>query len=139
VGLVLSWPLLESVAVRARTRAEAANLELASARQQEIAQAIQSQLAAAQAVLEGSRKVAARTPTAVTAARAAERQATARYQAGLAPAIDLADAQRLLAQAEIEDSVARAEIWRGLLFLARAAGDLTPFLDQIRSGLTARE
>jgi outer membrane protein TolC len=132
-GLVLTWPVLETVAVRARTRAEAANIELASARQQEIAQAIQAQLGAAAATVDGARKVATRTPTAVTAARAAERQATARYQAGLAPAVDVADAQRLLAQAEIEDAVARAQIWRGLLYVARAAGDLGPFLEQVRA------
>jgi outer membrane protein len=139
VGLALTWPLLENVAVRARRRAEAANLELATARQQEIAQAIEAQLGTARAVLEGARKVAAGTPTAVTAARAAEKQATARYQAGLAAAVDVADAQRLLAQAEIQDAVARAEIWRGLLFLARAAGDLSPFLDEVRAAMARKE
>jgi outer membrane protein len=133
VGLVATWPVLELVAVRARSRAETANTEIASANQQEIAQAIQAQLGVAAAALEGARKVAAKTPTAVIAAGAAERQATARYQAGLAPVVDVADAQRLLAQAEIEDAVARAQIWRGLLFVARAAGDLGPFLDQVQA------
>jgi outer membrane protein TolC len=135
VGLVLTWPVLETVAARARTRAEEGNVELASARQQEIAQAIQAQLSTAAASLEGARKVATKTPVAVTAAQAAERQATARYKAGLAPAVDVADAQRLLAQAEIEDAVARAQIWRGLLYVARATGDLSPFLDQVQSAL----
>jgi outer membrane protein TolC len=139
VGLVLTWPVLETVAVHARTRAESANVDLASARQQEIGQAIQAQLGAAAAAVDGARKVARRTPTAVDAGRAAERQATARYQAGLTPAVDVADAQRLLAQAEIQDAVARAEIWRGLLLLARAAGDLTPFLDEVRRANPGKE
>jgi outer membrane protein TolC len=127
-GLVLTWPALERTAIRARARAEAAHVELATAREQEIAQAIAAQVQTARAILEGARRVAARAPTAVDAARAAERQASARYQAGLATAVDVAEAQRVLAQAEIEQVVARLGIWRGLLLLARATGDLTPFL-----------
>jgi hypothetical protein len=39
----------------------------------------------------------------------------------------------LLAQAEIDDAVARLEVRRALLLLARASGDLGPFLAQSRS------
>jgi outer membrane protein TolC len=55
-------------------------------------------------------------------------QATARYQAGLANIDELAEAQRLLTQAEIDDVLARLGVWRGLLRIATAAGDLQPFL-----------
>ncbi len=65
----------------------------------------------------------------LASARAAEQQATARYQAGLSTAVEVAEAQRLLAQAEAEDALARLGVWRALLGLAAAQGSLEPFLD----------
>jgi hypothetical protein len=39
----------------------------------------------------------------------------------------VADAQRLLVQAEIDDAVARLTVWRGLLEMGNAQGDLATF------------
>jgi outer membrane protein TolC len=44
--------------------------------------------------------------------------------------VDVADAQRLLAQAEIDDALARLSVWRALLAWQAALGDIRPFLDQ---------
>ena len=55
-------------------------------------------------------------------------QASARYQAGLARIVEVADTQSLLAQAEYQDAVARIDVWRALLADAVAHGDLTPFV-----------
>jgi outer membrane protein TolC len=131
-GLVLSWPAVEMVTIRARTRVEAAQVKVADARKREVIQAVQSQIEAARAILEAARREAENTPLAVNAARATEAQATARYRAGLASVLEVAEAQRLLAQAEIDDAVARLGVRRAELLLARAIGDLTPFLDEVR-------
>ena len=80
------------------------------------------------ATLQGARNVAANTPVQVTAARAATDQATARYQSGLGNIDEVAEAQRLLTQAEIDDALARLGVWRALLGVAVAAGDLQPFI-----------
>ena len=64
----------------------------------------------------------------ITAARAASQQAEARYRSGLGNIDAVAEAQRLLAQAEINDALARLGVWRGLLQVAAAAGDIRPFL-----------
>ena len=63
----------------------------------------------------------------VSAARSTQ-QATARYEAGLGAIAEVADAQRLLTQAEIDDALARLGVWRGLLGVAAAAGDIQPFV-----------
>jgi outer membrane protein TolC len=76
--------------------------------------------------------VARNTPIQLAAARATEQQATARYKAGLASIVEVAEAQRLLTQAEIDDALARLNVWRALLALAAAEGDLAPYLDQVR-------
>ena len=72
-------------------------------------------------MVSAARAVAANTPVQLAAAQQSEAQARARYQAGLASVVDVADAQRLLAQAEIEDALARLEVWRALLARARGA------------------
>jgi outer membrane protein TolC len=80
------------------------------------------------AALEGARLIAGNTPFQLDAARAAEQQATARYKAGLGNIVEVADAERLLAQSEIDDLLARLNIWRAMLAVALAQGDLGPFL-----------
>jgi outer membrane protein TolC len=128
-GLVLSWPAVELVTVRARARVEAAQVKVADARKREVLQAVQTQIDQAHQILDAARREAANTPVALKAAQAAEAQATARYRAGLATVVEVAEAQRLLAQAEIDDAVARLGVRRAELLLARAIGDLSPFLE----------
>ena len=48
------------------------------------------------------------------------------------PITEVADAQRVLAQAESDAAVARLSVWRAVLAESQAAGDLTPFLHAIR-------
>ena len=56
----------------------------------------------------------------LAAAQQSEAQARARYQAGLASIVEVADAQSLLAQAEYQDQLARVDVWRALLAQAVA-------------------
>jgi outer membrane protein TolC len=132
VGLVLSWPALEAVTIRGRARVEAEQVKVADALKRDVLQAVQTQVDEARQILDAARKEAANTPIALRAARAAEAQATARYRSGLATVVEVAEAQRLLAQAEIEDAVARLSVRRAELLVARAIGDLGPFLEGAR-------
>jgi outer membrane protein TolC len=66
----------------------------------------------------------------VSAARAAMQQSSARYQSGLGNIDEVAEAQRLLTQAEIDDGLSHLAVWRALLGLAAAAGDLQPFVTE---------
>ena len=79
-------------------------------------------------MLDGARRVAQNTPIQLQAARTTEQQASARYKAGLGNIAEVAEAERLLTQAEIDNSLAQLGIWRGLLGVAAAQGDLAPFL-----------
>ncbi len=72
--------------------------------------------------------MAANTPVQVSAARAATQQAAARYDSGLGNIDEVTEAQRLLTQAEIDDALAHLGVWRGLLGVAAAAGDIQPFV-----------
>ena len=72
------------------------------------------------------------------AARQSEAQAGARYRAGLASIVEVADAQSLLAQAEVQDQLARIDVWRALLAQSAAQGTLTPFLSLVNPSAGVR-
>jgi outer membrane protein TolC len=128
LGMSVTFPLFDRYSIRARKEIEQASERTESARYKQIRREIEGQIEKAKATLAGSRRVAGNTPVLLESARAAEQQATARYKAGLGTIVEVAEAQRLLSQAEIDDSLARLGIWRALLGLAAAQGDLTAYL-----------
>jgi outer membrane protein len=130
VGLNVTFPLFELASLRARKGVELHRERAETARRDQIVRDLRAQLEKAMAALEGARRVAENTPFQLEAARATEQQATARYKAGLGNIVEVAEAERLLAQSEIDDSLARLNVWRSILAVASAQGDLGPFLQQ---------
>jgi len=128
LGLTVTFPAMDIVSLRAQEAGQSANIRAETARYQQIAVDLKAQWNGAVATVQGSRNVATNTPVEVAAARAATDQATARYQSGLGNIDEVAEAQRLLTQAEIDDALARLGVWRALLGVAAAAGDIQPFL-----------
>ncbi len=128
LGFTVTFPAMDIVSIRAREAKQSANMRAEAARYQQIALDLKAQWNSAVATVQGARNVAANTPVEVAAARAATDQATARYQSGLGNIDEVAEAQRLLTQAEIDDALARLGVWRALLGVATAAGDIHPFL-----------
>ena len=128
LGFSITFPLFDFASIRAREAGQSAALRAETARYQQITTELTTRRNVAVAALEGSRKIAANTPVAVSAAMTATQQANARYQAGLGTIVEVADAQRLLTQSEIDDALARLGVWRAMLSTAAAAGDIQPFL-----------
>ncbi|MGH7968438.1 MAG: TolC family protein, partial [Limisphaerales bacterium] len=128
-GFSVTFPLFDFASNRARKRIELANRRREEAVYDQTLQTLTGQVDQAQAVLEGARHVAENTPVELQASRDSETQAVARFRAGLGTLVDVAEAQRLLLQAEIDDSLATLNIWRALARLAAAQGNLQPFLD----------
>jgi outer membrane protein TolC len=128
VGLTVTFPAMDRFAIREQEAIESANIRASQAQYQVTAVGLQAGFNAALAMLNGARRVAANTTIEVSSARTALQQATARYQSGLAPIDDVAQDQRLLVQAQIDDALARLNVWRAKLQLATARGDIQPFL-----------
>lgn len=126
VGLTVTFPAMEKFAIREQEAMQAANIRAGQAQYQAITTQLEAQFNAAQAMLNGARRVAANTPVEVTSARVALQQAAARYQSGLAPIDDVAQAQRLLVQAQIDDALARLNVWRARLQVETARGNICP-------------
>jgi outer membrane protein len=128
LGFTVTFPAMDIVSLRTQEAGQSANIRAEAARYQQIAVDLKAQWNSAVATVRGARNVAANTPVEVAAARAATDQATARYQSGLGNIDEVAEAQRLLTQAEIDDALARLGVWRALLGVATAGGDIQPFL-----------
>jgi outer membrane protein len=131
LGFTVSFPVADRPAISAREAAQSAAVRAQAARLQQIATDLRAQWDIAVATVQGARRIAANTPVQVSAARAAADQACARYKSGLGNIDAVAEAQRLLTQAEIDDALARLGVWRGLLAVATAAGDIRPFVAEV--------
>jgi outer membrane protein len=127
-GFTVTFPVMDFAAIRARQSEQSATIRAETARARQVATDLTAQWNRAVATLGGARNIAANTPVQVASARTATQQATARYQSGLGTIDEVAEAQRLLTQAEIDDALARLGVWRGLLGVATAAGDIQPFV-----------
>ena len=127
-AVTVTFPVFDIFTIRSKKAVEAANERAEKARYDQTLQDLTGQLRKAQASLEGARRVAENTPLELEAAHSTETQVRARYQAGLATLVDVSDAESLLVQAEIDDSLARLAVWQNLASVAAAQGDLSPFL-----------
>ena len=128
LGFTVTFPVMEKASIRAKEAEQSAQIRAETARYQQIATDLKARWNAAIATLTGARNVAANLPIQVAAAREATEQAAARYQSGLGNIDAVAEAQRLLAQSEIDEALSRLGVWRALLGVASAAGDIRPFL-----------
>jgi outer membrane protein TolC len=130
LGFTVTFPIFEYAGLRARKSAENARLDVEKSRYQQILTDLKAKRDAAMAAYEGAVQITATTPIAIEAATAAVAQARARYQSGLGTALDVADAQRRLTQAEIDDGLARLNVWRARLRFYSAEGDISPLLKE---------
>ena len=132
-GLTITFPnVFDFKALSAQKQMAKANERSQQALYDKTIQDLTGQVQAALAELKSAQLVAQQTPIELAAARAAETQSRARYAASLATLVEVADAEGLLAQAEMDDAVARLKVWHGLFNVAYAQGDLQPFLNVLR-------
>jgi outer membrane protein TolC len=130
VGFTVNFSLLNLPSIRAQEAQEAAVGRSAAATYRQVLAELHQQLNAAQATLQQARRIAEVTPKEVQDARTGFAQANAQYKAGLTGIVTVAEAQRLLAQAEIDDSLAKLAVWRAWLQAQIVDGDISPFLKE---------
>jgi outer membrane protein TolC len=132
VGMTVTFPILELPSLKARKEIADHRRAAESAKYDQVLVELNARVRKAKDDMASARRVAELTPRQLEAAQASEQQATARYRAGLGTLVEVADAQRLLTQAEIDNSLARLNVWRAALAVAAAEGDLTPFFNQVK-------
>ncbi len=132
-GFTMTFTVSDWFGLKAKRRVEGFNLQAEEARLAQVNHTLKTQEARARALIESARKLAENTPAQVNAALETLTRSKVRYEYGLTTINEVADAQRLLAQAEIDEAVARLGVWRAYLVAAKLQGELKPFLDQMTS------
>jgi outer membrane protein TolC len=128
IGATVTFPAFDWFSIHAKKEVEVHNERSAEAKYNQTLEDLNGNILKAKAILEGARRVAQNTPIQLDAARATEQQATARYKAGLGNIAEVAEAERLLTQTDIDNSLAQLGVWRALLGVAAAQGDVAPFV-----------
>lgn len=128
LGFTATFPLFEGPRAKAQREIEQRRVREGRAGVKRAEQELTAQAERARASLEAAVKLRGIAPEQTAAASASFEQSKARYQAGLGTLVELADAQRTLTQAEIDEALAGLAVWRAHLALAVARGDLNPFL-----------
>jgi outer membrane protein len=133
-GITITFPnFFDLKALSAQKQMAKANEGAQKALYDKTIQDLTGQVKSALARLKSAQLVAQQTPIELAAARASETQSRARYEASLATLIEVAEAESLLAQAEMDDAVARLSLWRSFFLVAAAQGDLQPFLNLLQA------
>jgi outer membrane protein TolC len=128
VGFTMIFPVFDFPAIRAKKEAEVHREKAEQAKYDQVLRELNGNLERARASLMGAQRTATNVPALLKSAREGKEQASARYQAGLSTIVEVADAERLLAQTEIDAGLVNLNIWRAILNEAGAVGDLEPFL-----------
>lgn len=132
-GLTVTFAPTDIFNLRKRRKQESEYLEAEQARYDLTLQKLRAKEASARVYTESAAALSENTRRQLQAAQETELRVRKRYEAELATVTDVAEAQRLLAVAEVENALARLGVWRGLLAEADARGDLKPFLELLRN------
>ncbi|WP_342349704.1 TolC family protein [uncultured Nitrospira sp.] len=133
VGLTATFSLMEFSTIRAQKQQEHYRNLAEMARYDRVIQELTAQQVKAHSLMESTKRIAENTPIQLQAARLTESQAAAQFKAGLATVVDVAEAQRLVVQAEVDDARARLGVWKALLAFSGVQGELSEFLRLARS------
>jgi outer membrane protein TolC len=136
VGMMMNWDFLAWVKNTQDIRVQRHRIAAEQAGYTQIVQNLVAENREATAMVEGAVALAQNTVVQVESAREAELRARTRYESGLANIAEVAEAERLLTEAQVQMSVARVRIWSALLAVSNSRGDIKPFLNQIA---TARQ
>lgn len=132
VGLTATFSVLDFPSLHFKKQIQESNERAERAEYDRTIQKLTADVERAKAAYDSAVLISQNTPVELEAARLGETQASARYKAALAPIVEVAEAQHLLLQAEIDDNLARLSVWRAMLGEALAEGDLQPFLELAR-------
>lgn len=128
LGVGFTVDLFDWKRFRNRKEVRDHRVEEARSNETEASIALRAIVQQARVSLETARAIAAKTPETVNATRELLTQSEVRYRTGLGTITDVADAQRTLRQAEVDDTLAKVGVWRAAYGLAAARGDLADFL-----------
>lgn len=139
VGISVTFNPTQIFALREQHKAAEANVQAQQAQYDQTVHDLSYGVEQAQSQLKGAQQIAQNTPIQLAAARSSETQSQAQYKASLATIVQIAQAESLLTQAEVDDAQARLNVWRALIAVAAAQGNVQPVLDLLHNNATNGE
>lgn len=130
VGVGVTVDLFDWKRYRSLKEVRDHRVDEARARESESSIELRTLIEQARIAFDASVAISKKTPEAVHAARELLTQSEVRYRTGLGTITELAEAQRTLQQSEVDDAIAKVNVWRAAFGVAAARGDLEAFLDQ---------
>lgn len=131
IGIQLSFPVLQFSRLSIQKRQYDALLKADVSRLEQVRLNITKQVENATFQYQQDLKIAVRTPFQLNIARSVYEGLKISYEAGLIEYTRLYQAQYELTRSEINHVTAQLQLWRSLLGLAIAQGNLSLFLDQL--------
>jgi outer membrane protein len=127
-GFSVSFPAMDYFKIKAQKRMAVQNEQAQRANYDLAIQVLTQKDARAKILLDNARRIADETPVLIKAAKENEIKALERYRVGLSTIVEVAEAERILARADVEDSIAEVRVWRSILATSYAQGNLSPFM-----------
>jgi outer membrane protein len=131
-GIQLSFPILQFAAVHLQKQQYQALLRADQAQLSQVAINIRRQVETAESNYQQSLLVAAEAPVQSRAARLSYQGLLLSYQNGLVDFTQLSQGQYQLLNAETAEAAANLEVWKALLDIGVAKGNLNLFTDQLK-------
>jgi outer membrane protein len=132
VGVQVSFPVLQYSKVNIKKKQQQSLLEADKARLAQAQLDISKQIETAVLQYQQDVKIANKSPELLKAARDVYEGLKLSYETGLIDFTRLANAQYELQRAEVNNANARLQLWRSLLAIAVAKGNLNLFLEQLK-------
>lgn len=132
VGVQLSFPILQFSKVNIRKKQYGLLLKSDEARLAQARLNISKQVQSAELQYKEDMKIAGKTPMRLKIADEVYEGLKLSYEAGLIDYTRLYQAQYELTQAELNNAAAQLQLWRSLLAVAVAKGNLSIFIDQLK-------
>lgn len=137
LGVILDFPFMDYWKIKYQKQMLTRSIQSRQYAYDQIIQDLRVKDVQARASVSAAVALAANMPVQVHAAYLASQQALARYNVGLTTIAQVAQANQLLADSRMKEAVARIGVWKALLKVAYAHGDIQPFLNEA-AGLPAR-
>ena len=138
VAMIINWNFLDVFRLRAQKKVQMERIEQQNQDLNLVLQNLKTQDLQSRARVKAALALAENMPVQVQAASTAASQAEARYKTGLGSVAQVAEANQVLAQSRAQEAIARVGVWRALLAVSAAHGDIKPFLaevDRVQRGM----
>ena len=131
LALIINWNFLDIFRIRSEKKVQTHRITEQQQEYNLVLQSLRTQDVQSRARVKAALELAQNMPIQTQSARIAVSQSEARYRTGLGSVAQVAEANQTLANSRVQEAIAKVGVWRALLAVASAHGDLKPFLAEI--------